>query len=589
MKELFNNVEKSLQELENEVAKKQKEFWKKFKDLEKKKIDVDEELLKDFLEEYWFINPKSETEYEIIVPRWLNFSVGWLDRTTKGYNVFVVNKYTQWLGQIPEFLRKELQIQEPEKIKFDGENLIFEEGKEKYIKENFDKFLTSINKNSARVKRGNEFDLIASIIDSGSLPFIPKPVDEKDIREQKSSIKFEGKYGFQKEAWGTFLKYGACGIYWMTGAGKDIFSTYVLDRIKVNKLPNLYVAPNLTILEQMKKEYFPKYAPHLLKEIEENKLILATYQAYDKLKNKEYGIIIFAENHMLPADTFSRLATLKCKYRLGQCLHPKTKVILENGNVIQIRYLIEKLKKGEKINVLSYNLKKKIIESKPIIDFFEKDMDDLFRISVKTKKGIRKITCSGEHKFFINGRYVPASELKEGDEFMLLNQPHSTLNNPAKKIGHKISEKLKGRKLKESTKEEIRKSNKKKWLDENYRKSQELKHLGQKSYLKGKTFDEYFGKEKSKIIREKISINSKESTNKHFDLVLKLQKDFEKKGYRFIPLVKVTPDAILIKGNKVIAVELENKTPNYYKYKLTGKFYDDIIWIVKKIRFRRKK
>jgi len=131
MADIFKQAEQQLKELESEVDKKKKEFWKKFKDLERQKIEIDEELLKDFMEEYWFISPKSENEYEIIVPRWLNFSVGWLDRTTKGYNVFAINKYTQWLGQIPDFLRKELQIPEPEKIKFDGENLIFEEGKEK--------------------------------------------------------------------------------------------------------------------------------------------------------------------------------------------------------------------------------------------------------------------------------------------------------------------------------------------------------------------------------------------------------------------------------------------------------------------------
>ncbi len=324
--DIFKETEQQLKELEKEVEEKQKEFWKKFRDLEKKKIEIDEDLLKDFLEEYWLIIPKSESEYEIAVPRWLNFSVGWLDRTTKGYNIFTINKYTQWLGQIPDFLRKELQMPEPNKIKFDGENLIFEEGKEEFVKEKFDKYLVSIGKGSARVKKGTEFDLIASIIDSGTLPFIPKPVDKDDIIPNITNINFDGKYIFQKQAWNDFLKYGAIGIYWMTGAGKDIFSSYALSRIKVKKdnkiLPNLYVSPNLTILEQMKKEYFPTYAPELSKELTKGSLILSTYQGYEKLKNIEFGLIVFGECHVLPANTFSRLATLKTKYRIGQSASP---------------------------------------------------------------------------------------------------------------------------------------------------------------------------------------------------------------------------------------------------------------------------
>jgi DNA excision repair protein ERCC-3 len=186
--------------------------------------------------------------------------------------------------------------------------------------------LSSISRGTARIKLGREFDVIAKIIENGNLPFIPKPVDEKDIIPNPTKINFEGKYHFQKEAWDTFLKSGAVGIYWMTGAGKDIFSCYALGRIKVKKdgkeLPNLYVSPNLTILEQMKKEYFPNFAPELLKEIEKGNLILSTYQGYDKIKDKEFGLTIYGECHVLPADTFSRLATIKTKYRLGQSASP---------------------------------------------------------------------------------------------------------------------------------------------------------------------------------------------------------------------------------------------------------------------------
>ncbi len=292
----------------------------------KKKFEWDEELIKDWYEEYWHTYPSSDNEWFVAVPKFIPFSLGWLDHTTKGYNVFKINQYTQWLGDLPDFLRKELNIKEPEKIFVSDGNVIFDEGKEEDVKEKYGDMLSSISRGTARIKLGKEFDVIAKIIENGSLPFVPRPVDELDIIENKTKINFDGKFHFQKEAWETFLKFGAVGIYWMTGAGKDIFCCYALSRIRVKKdekiLPNLFVSPNLTILEQLKKDYFPNFAPELLKEVEEGRLILSTYQGYEKIKDKEFGLTIYGECHVLPADSFSRLATIKTKYRIGQSASP---------------------------------------------------------------------------------------------------------------------------------------------------------------------------------------------------------------------------------------------------------------------------
>lgn len=322
---LVKELENKNKELEKEINNLSKQNISLLDNI-KKKFKWDEDLLKEWYEEYWHIYPSSDNEWFVAVPKFIPFSLGWLDHTTKGYNIFKVNQYTQWLGELPDFLRKELNIREPEKIFVSEGNVIFDEGEEEGIKERYGDMLSSISRGTARIKLGKEFDVVAKIIENGSLPFVPKPVDEKDIIPNPTKISFEGKYHFQKESWETFLKSGAIGIYWMTGAGKDIFSCYALSRIKVKKdgkeLPNLFVSPNLTILEQLKKDYFPNFAPGLSKEVEEGKLILSTYQGYDKIKDKEFGLTIYGECHVLPADSFSRLATIKTKYRIGQSASP---------------------------------------------------------------------------------------------------------------------------------------------------------------------------------------------------------------------------------------------------------------------------
>ncbi len=324
---LVKELQEKNEELQTEISSLSKSNLSLLDDL-KKRFEWDGDLLKEWYEEYWhtYSNQNGQNEWFIAVPKFIPFSLGWLDHTTKGYNVFKINQYTQWLGDMPDFLRKELNIKEPEKIFVSDGNLVFKEGKEDEVKDRYGDLLSSVSKGTARVKLGKEFDLIAKIIENGSLPFVPKQVEEKDIIPNPTIISFDGKYIFQKQAWDNFMKYGAIGIYWMTGAGKDIFSCYALSRIKVKKedkiLPNLYISPNLTILEQMEKEYFPKFAPKLLKEIEEGRLILSTYQGYEKLKDIEFGLTIYGECHVLPADTFSRLATLKTKYRIGQSASP---------------------------------------------------------------------------------------------------------------------------------------------------------------------------------------------------------------------------------------------------------------------------
>ena len=324
---LVKELKEKNEELQTEISSLSKSNLSLLDNL-KKKFVWDEELLKEWYEEYWhtYSNQSSENEWFIAVPKFIPFSIGWLDHTTKGYNIFKINQYTQWLGDMPDFLRKDLNIKEPEKIFVSDGNLVFKEGKEDEVKDRYGDLLSSVSKGTARVKLGREFDLIAKIIENGSLPFVPKQVEESDIIPNPTNIKLDGKYVFQQHAWDNFLKYGAIGVYWMTGAGKDIFSCYALSRIKVKNgdkiLPNLYISPNLTILEQMKKDYFPKYAPELLRDIEEGRLILSTYQGHDKLKDKEYGLTIYGECHVLPADTFSRLATLKTKYRIGQSASP---------------------------------------------------------------------------------------------------------------------------------------------------------------------------------------------------------------------------------------------------------------------------
>ena len=149
---LVEELKEKNKELQIEIDSLSKNNFSLIDDL-KKKFEWDKELLKEWYEEYWHIysNPTSENEWFIAIPKFIPFSIGWLDHTTKGYNVFKINQYTQWLGEMPDFLRKELNIKEPEKIFVSDGNLIFTEGKEDEVKDRYGDLLSSVSKGTAEL------------------------------------------------------------------------------------------------------------------------------------------------------------------------------------------------------------------------------------------------------------------------------------------------------------------------------------------------------------------------------------------------------------------------------------------------------
>ena len=88
--------------------------------------------------------------------------------------------------------------------------------------------------------------------------------------------------------------------------------------------------------------------------------------------------------------------------------------------------------------------------------------------------------------------------------------------------------------------------------------------------------------------------NPKLNVEKCHARILKEMVEFSRNGYRCVPTGgKVGTDFIAIKNDKVVAVEVEFRQngPNYSKYDLKNrKYFDDVIWIVRKYeRFRVRK
>src|SRR5829696_7344263 len=73
----------------------------------------DDENLKEFIKQPYVLQKRKENEFLCFVPRFVNFQVGWLERTTVSYNIFVLNQYTNWLGELPPEIAAQTGLNRP--------------------------------------------------------------------------------------------------------------------------------------------------------------------------------------------------------------------------------------------------------------------------------------------------------------------------------------------------------------------------------------------------------------------------------------------------------------------------------------------
>jgi len=282
------------------------------------------EFLPHFIEEPYVIEPHridrggQVLEWRVYVPKMVEFQVGRLERATHSYNVFAVNQYMRWFAEIPEELDDRFpQIEIDVQVSDGLLTTSLEQTEQAWGK--YKKFLLKrVGPGAIQIRKGSEWELIAQILEDGGLPFVPNEVDPEDLRPSSRggfALHKDWKMrDYQKDAWDTFLKYGAIGVYWPFGCGKSEFGMELCDRLKGQKL---IIAGGSSALREQWQKRLEAMPPAQRRECH-----VVVYQSRNQIdnlvkKHKRFTLVIYDESAHLPAKTFMRLSTIPTKYRLG--------------------------------------------------------------------------------------------------------------------------------------------------------------------------------------------------------------------------------------------------------------------------------
>ena len=268
------------------------------------------ELLEAFIKKpYAVVETGKPGEYILAVPRFIDFPFGYLERIDESYTYFRVNRYIDWIIELPETLKRQLGIRPPPfPAKLEGMILVTEPEREQQVAEALGEYLLrKVEPGKFQVHAKKYFELIASLIRLGIMPFTPQPIDPKDLKpEPDGKIKLRP---WQERAWQAFKQYSHIGIFWPYGSGKTYFTAWLLSRLRG---PHLIIVPTRTLAETWQK-YLQEFG------VARSEYEVVTYQSIKKViqKDKKYKAVVFDEVHHLPADVFSLGALIPRRYTIG--------------------------------------------------------------------------------------------------------------------------------------------------------------------------------------------------------------------------------------------------------------------------------
>lgn len=249
---------------------------------------------------------------------------GVLEKQDAAFNYFRVTRWMDLMTPFPQWAREEMEIKPPEHgALVDGtrSSVRVTAGDEGSFKKKYGAFLGKKQDDGSYTIKGGDawIKLVAGLLKDGILPYQPQPV-APELWDAHAACPIRLRE-YQKPAVNEFLEWGSMSLLLPPGGGKSYVVGYILAHFRGRVL---LVADGTLAVEQWKK-FIAENAP-------QSNVTVTTYQGALKYVDAEFDLFVDDEAHHIAANTFSRYAFIKTKYRIG----PTATALREDGREYMI-------------------------------------------------------------------------------------------------------------------------------------------------------------------------------------------------------------------------------------------------------------
>jgi len=287
-------------------------------------VDLDMDAIRATLTRPYTLLPINEHEAWLIHWRGVRMPIfGWVVAQEPAFIKARVTRSMDLLTPLPAWMKQELGWKPPEhKAVIDGTRTSLQliDGDDASFKRKYGKFIGSKQADGSFKIRGGDswIKLVAALVRDGILPYAPQPVDPEHwsnktffgvpellqrIIEQKEK---EAHSNYITRAVNEFKEKGAVLINYPPGSGKTLTTCLILNYFKGRVL----LLADTTMLIDQWKDRLKLFAPNA-------NVTVSTYQGGAKYLHEEWDLVVYDEAQRTPANTFSKLAFVKTKYRIG--------------------------------------------------------------------------------------------------------------------------------------------------------------------------------------------------------------------------------------------------------------------------------
>jgi hypothetical protein len=285
-------------------------------------VELDLDAIQATLTRPYTLLPLNEHEARLVHWRGVKLPLfGWVEKQEEAFTIARVTRSMDLITPLPQWMKQELGWGQPEHgALIDGTRtgVRVTDGDPDTFKRKYGAHLGAKQPDGTyKIKGGGAWiRLVAQLVKDGILPYAPQPVAPEHwdagaplapaLVAVLEGLDWTHKRPFLQRAVDEFHDKGAVLVNYPPGAGKTLVASMVLNHFRGRTL----ILGDTTLLVEQWKDRVKKFAPQA-------DVTISTYQGAAKYLQAEWDLIVPDEAQRLPANTFSKLAFVKAKYRLG--------------------------------------------------------------------------------------------------------------------------------------------------------------------------------------------------------------------------------------------------------------------------------